>query len=30
MVIQAPFGGIVAKISIELGELTTPSPPGLA
>jgi HlyD family secretion protein len=29
MVIRAPFGGIVAKVSIELGEFTTPSPPGL-
>ena len=29
MVIHAPFGGIVAKVSIELGEFTTPSPPGL-
>ncbi|HSS78895.1 MAG TPA: efflux RND transporter periplasmic adaptor subunit [Thermoanaerobaculia bacterium] len=29
MVIHAPFDGIVANISIELGEYTTPSPPGL-
>ncbi|HSS52591.1 MAG TPA: efflux RND transporter periplasmic adaptor subunit [Thermoanaerobaculia bacterium] len=29
MVIHAPFDGIVAKVSIELGEFTTPSPPGL-
>jgi HlyD family secretion protein len=29
MVIHAPFAGIVAKISVELGEFTTPSPPGL-
>jgi HlyD family secretion protein len=28
-VIRAPFGGIVADISIELGEYTTPSPPGM-
>jgi len=28
-VIRAPFDGIVADISIELGEYTTPSPPGL-
>jgi len=28
-VIRAPFDGILAKISIELGEFTTPSPPGL-
>lgn len=28
-IIRAPFDGILAKISIELGEYTTPSPPGL-
>jgi HlyD family secretion protein len=28
-VIRAPFDGVVADISIELGEYTTPSPPGL-
>lgn len=28
-VIRAPFDGVLAKISIELGEYTTPSPPGL-
>ena len=29
MTLVAPFSGIVADISIELGEYTTPSPPGL-
>jgi HlyD family secretion protein len=29
MVIRAPFDGVVADISIEVGEYTTPSPPGL-
>lgn len=29
MVIRAPFSGIVADVSIELGEYTTPSPPGM-
>ncbi len=28
-VIRAPFDGIVAELTIELGEFTTPSPPGL-
>jgi HlyD family secretion protein len=28
-VLQAPFGGVVAEISIEVGEWTTPSPPAL-
>ena len=28
-VLRAPFGGIVSELSIELGEYTTPSPPGL-
>lgn len=28
-VIRAPFGGIVADLSVELGEYTTPSPPGM-
>ena len=28
-VIRAPFSGIVADVSIELGEYTTPSPPGM-
>ena len=28
-VLRAPFGGIVAEISIELGEWTSPSPPAL-
>ena len=28
-VIRAPFDGVVADISVELGEYTTPSPPGL-
>lgn len=28
-VIRAPFGGIVADVSVELGEYTSPSPPGL-
>jgi HlyD family secretion protein len=29
MVLRAPFSGIVAEISIELGEWTSPSPPAL-
>ena len=29
MVIRAPFDGVVAKVSVELGEFTTPSPPGM-
>lgn len=29
MVLRAPFGGIVADISGELGEYATPSPPGI-
>ncbi len=29
MVLRAPFGGVVADISGELGEYTTPSPPGI-
>jgi HlyD family secretion protein len=28
-VVRAPFGGIVADVSVELGEYTTPSPPGM-
>jgi HlyD family secretion protein len=28
-VIRAPFSGIVADVSIEVGEFTTPSPPGM-
>ncbi len=28
-VIRAPFDGIVADLSVEIGEYTTPSPPGL-
>jgi HlyD family secretion protein len=28
-VIRAPFDGVVADVSIELGEYTTPSPPGM-
>ncbi len=28
-VLRAPFSGIVSELSIELGEFTTPSPPGL-
>ncbi len=28
-VIRAPFDGIVADLSVEVGEFTTPSPPGL-
>jgi HlyD family secretion protein len=28
-VIRAPFDGVVADISVELGEYTTPSPPGM-
>lgn len=28
-VIRAPFDGIVADLSVELGEYTTPSPPGM-
>lgn len=28
-VLMAPFPGVVAKLSIEVGEWTTPSPPGL-
>jgi len=28
-VIRAPFDGIVADVSVEIGEYTTPSPPGL-
>jgi HlyD family secretion protein len=28
-VLRAPFGGVVSELSIELGEYTTPSPPGL-
>ena len=28
-VIRAPFDGIVADVSVEVGEFTTPSPPGL-
>jgi HlyD family secretion protein len=28
-VIRAPFAGIVADLSVELGEYTTPSPPGM-
>lgn len=28
-VVRAPFDGIVAELSVELGEYTTPSPPGL-
>lgn len=29
-VLRAPFAGVVAKITGELGEFTTPSPPGIA
>lgn len=29
MVIRAPFPGVIADVSIELGEYTTPSPPGM-
>lgn len=29
LVIRAPFDGIVADLSVELGEYTTPSPPGM-
>ena len=29
MVLRAPFDGIVADLSVELGEWTTPSPPGM-
>ena len=29
LVITAPFDGIVADLSVELGEYTTPSPPGM-
>lgn len=29
MVIRAPFGGVIADVSIEVGEYTTPSPPGM-
>jgi HlyD family secretion protein len=29
LVLKAPFGGIVAEISSELGEYATPSPPGI-
>jgi len=29
MVLRAPFGGVVADISGELGEYSTPSPPGI-
>jgi len=29
MVLRAPFDGIVADISGELGEYATPSPPGI-
>ncbi len=29
MTLRAPFSGILADLSIELGEYTTPSPPGL-
>ncbi len=29
MVIRAPFPGVVADVSIEVGEYTTPSPPGM-
>ncbi len=28
-VIRAPFSGVVADVSIEVGEFTTPSPPGM-
>ena len=28
-VIRAPFAGIIANLAVELGEYTTPSPPGL-
>jgi HlyD family secretion protein len=28
-VLRAPFGGVVSELSIEFGEYTTPSPPGL-
>ncbi|HYU31274.1 MAG TPA: efflux RND transporter periplasmic adaptor subunit [Thermoanaerobaculia bacterium] len=28
-IIRAPFSGIVADVSIEVGEFTTPSPPGM-
>lgn len=28
-VLRAPFDGVISKLSIELGEYTTPSPPGL-
>ena len=29
MVIRAPFAGVIADVSIEVGEYTTPSPPGM-
>lgn len=29
MVIRAPFDGVVGELSVELGEWTTPSPPGM-
>ena len=29
MVLRAPFGGVIAEISGELGEFATPSPPGI-
>lgn len=28
-VLRAPFDGVIAELSIEIGEFTTPSPPGL-
>lgn len=28
-VLRAPFGGVISELSVELGEYTTPSPPGL-
>lgn len=29
MVIRAPFDGVIGELSVELGEWTTPSPPGM-
>lgn len=28
-VLRAPFGGVISELSVEIGEYTTPSPPGL-
>lgn len=28
-VLRAPFGGVISELSVEVGEYTTPSPPGL-